>query len=190
MLTLVKTLKTLGLSDRMDWTIAKKRVVGVTSLDGTTMGMSFQVPGYGVTRCYSKNHSMAVVFMTHHTHPSPVDDMREDVEQELLDRVLDSSGVNSGNSKCITTIETFHNYFVFKMGHNENINKFVLQYRLQSMGVKTIMDFNIHEALVVKLAGITWHFFDSNRVLAIVGGHDLKESVRIVKDSWKKMIIE
>lgn len=192
MLTLVKTLKTLGLSDRMDWTMVKNRVVGVHQFDETTMGMSFRLQGYGNTRVYSINHSQSVVFATIHDPPLPVETVDECTEDGLLDNIIKSSGINKlGTSHRVRAVQTFNNYFVFEMkteNGNKEINILLLEYRLRTKGIKTIMDFDIHDALVVKMDGVKWHFFNSKRIIAIVGSKSLRESTRIVNESWNLIL--
>lgn len=191
MLTLVKSLKTLGLSDGMDWSMVTKKVLGVTWIDGNTIGMSFRVDQHGKTRIYAVNNSRAVVFMTLYEPSSPPESVKQDVEQGLLDKILDASGINRPGAKRVTTITTFSNYFVFRMKQDQeqeqDLNIMLMEYKLKSMGIKTIMDFEVHGALVVKLCGITWHFFNTDNVLAIVGGKDLEASTKLVEESWEAL---
>ena len=181
MLTLVKSLKTLVLSDRMDWTTAKNRIIGVTNLDDTTFGMSFRIQGHGHTRIYAKNFSKVVTFMTLHDS----DRVQETMEKSLMDKIL--APISENKSYSTRTIKTIHNYFVFRADHGEDINNVILEYSLRMRGIDTIMDFNIHNAMVAKVCGVTWHFFNSGKVLAIIGGCDLRQAREMVRLSWQKI---
>lgn len=184
MLTLVKTLRTFVLSDVMDWAIAKKRITGVTNLGGDTVGMSFQINGHGKTKLYSKVNSGIVAFMTIFEPSSHVENMKKNMEQDIMDRILTASGVNTMGSKKISTTRVFNNYYVFEIKPEQEINNVRLEYRLRVMGVKTIMDFDLYDAVVAKISGVTWHFFNSNRVIAVIGGKELEESIVMVQNSW------
>jgi hypothetical protein len=188
MLTLVKTVKTLGLSDRLEWSQVDKRLVGVTNLGKDTIGMSFRVKGYGTTRLSAKNNNRSIMFMTLHDTSSPARGVEQGVEKALLDRILDASGINNSPvSRRIRSQEEINNYLVFRMHPEEPVNILLLEHRLRGMGLKTVLDFQVHRALVVKFSGVTWHFFSTENVLAVVGGSDLAGSISLVEESWKVM---
>jgi len=185
MLTLVKTLRTLVLSHVMDWATAKKRIIGVTNLNGNTVGMSFQVSGYGNTKLYSKVNSGIVAFMTLHEPSYQAENVNKNVEQEIMDRILDASGMNTTGSRKVSTVKVFHSYFVFEMKPEQEINNVRREYKLRTMGIKTIMDFDLYNAVVAKVSGVTWYFFNSNRIIAVIGGKKLEESIGMVQNSWR-----
>lgn len=184
MLTLVKTMKTMCLSDRVDWAIVNKTLLGVHFMNEVSPVMVFKIPGYGETRLMSTNHSHAVAFMTLHEPKMESITNGEDVEGGIMERILKSSGVLQ---KGIGVTKTLYNYFVFNLEHEREINNVVLEYRMRSRGIKTIMDFEIHGALVVQIDGTVWHFFNSGKVFAFVGGYDLKNSMRITDESWSEI---
>ena len=184
MLTLVKTTKTFCLSGRVDWTTVNKRVLGVHFMNDVLSVMVFKTPEYGETRLMSTNHSNVVAFMTLHGPKMASRVGGEDVERGILEKILESSAVNTNLPRGIGVSKTIYNYFVFNLAYEGKINNIVLEYKLRSRGIKTIMDFEIHGALVVHLNVAVWHFFNSGKVFAIVGGYDLKNSVRIADESW------
>lgn len=189
MLTLVKTMKSMGLSNRMDWTKVNRGVLGVQFVNDAVPVMVFKTPGYGETRLFSANHSNTVAFMTLH-EPISIDRIcGENIEGDILERILESSGINTSLQRQISVTKTLYNYFVFELNHNGDINNLVLEYRLRSRGIKTIMEFDVHGALVVDMEDIKWHFFNSGKAFAIVGGVDLKKSTEIVQGSWEDIKI-
>lgn len=179
MLTLVKTMKTMCLSGKIDWDIINKQVMGVHQLDDTTMGMVFENPEYGTTRIFSTNHSKVVVFNTVHTD-GVIDSEVDDEEKKILERILEPCQINRNP---VTKI--IHNCCVFKMVSMIEVNIVLREYQLRSRGIDTILDFALYDALVVKYRGVTWHIFDSSKILAIVGGRDRKESIEMVEKSWE-----
>lgn len=189
MLTLVKTMKSMGLSNRMNWTKVNRGVLGVQFVNDSIPIMVFKVPGYGEVRLFSANHSNTVAFMTLH-EPTPIERIcGENVEGGILERILESSGINTDLHRQISVAKTIYSYFVFELNHNGEINNLVLEYRLRSRGIKTIMEFDVHGALVVHTKDTKWHFFNSGKAFAIVGGTDLKKSMEIVQGSWEDIKI-
>lgn len=187
MLTLVKTMKTTCLSNRMDWTRVNKRVLGVQFINDVTAAVVLKTPGYGETRLMSTNHSNKVVFMTLHEPNISGRSIEEDVEGGVLEKILESSGINTDLHREISVSKTLHNYAVFNLENEREIDNVILEYRLRSRGIKTIMDFDIHGALVVQMEDIVWHFFNSGKVFAIVGGYDVKDSMIIAEESWEEI---
>lgn len=187
MLTLVKTMKTMCLSNRMDWKRVNKRVMGIHFINDVTAAMVLKTPGYGETRLLSTNNSNKVAFMTLHEPDMSERSLEEEVEHKVLDKILESSGINTDLHREISVSKTLYNYVVFRLENEREINNVVLEYRLRSRGIKTMMDFDIHGALVVQMEDIVWHFFNSGKVFAIVGGYDAKDAMRIAEGSWEEI---
>lgn len=187
MLTLVKTMKTMCLSNRMDWKRVNKRVMGIHFINDVTAAMVLKTPGYGETRLLSTNNSNKVAFMTLHEPDMSERSLQEDVEVGLLDKILESSGINTDLHREISVSKTLYNYVVFRLENEREINNVVLEYRLRSRGIKTMMDFDIHGALVVQMEDIVWHFFNSGKVFAMVKGYNSKDAMRIAEGSWEEI---
>ncbi len=187
MLTLVKTVKTMCLSDRMDWTIVDNRVMGVHSMNDVVSGMVFKTPGYGETHLMATNHSNVVAFMTLHETNVPGSTKEGDPELDIFEKIVKYSGVDTHLRRKIKVTSTLYAYSVFKLDFERGINNVVLDYRLRSKGIKTVMDFEIHGALVVDVGDSTWHFFNSGSVFVIVGGYSPNSSKTIAEKSWSEI---
>lgn len=171
-------MKTMCLTDRIDWDSINKRINGVHKLDETTMGMVFENPGYGTTRIISTNCSKVVVFNTVHVN-DVIDSPVEDEEMKIMDIIW-----KSYQSERAPVMKIIHNYYVFKMETTLDSDILLFEYQLRSRGIETVLDFELYNALVVKHRGVTWHIFNSDNILAIVGGYDMKESSKMIEESW------
>lgn len=180
-------MKIIKVSKKLDWGIMHKKIVGTHFLNEDTIGMVFDrkdITGNSSTmRLHAENFTRVVVFTTIY-RDTPVNLIDEGREEVTLNRILDSSGVNNENFKQVKISSVHCNYSVFSKVSDKHVDIMILDYQLREKGYVTTMDLGIHGALIVRIDGVTWHFFNTGKIFAIVGETGLEKSIELIEQSW------
>lgn len=180
MQTLVKTCMTLQFSDRIDWTDVKNRIVGVHVLEDESFKVVFE-DSYSTTTIVADNYSKEVKMCTIYKDQGGNIEGTEH-NRSIMRRLLDKS-----NNKYIRIIKTICSYSVVRVKYCGKIDTLLTEYYMRGSGHRTMLDFEVHDALFVSIFDVTWQIFDSQRIFAITGRINDEYSSRNIEKSWLEL---